>query len=274
MALAKAMMSKNNNIAANTSTSTQQEMSRLQEMIDARNIKTERAIKAQPFVRPKLASTIVIIDDEGPSPRVLMGQRNKALKFMPGALVFPGGRVDRGDYTVKAADALDCCVETVLNSTFAKSASKNTARALGVAAIRELFEETGLIIGEPSHEQLTHRDWQAFSSKGMIPKINSLRILGRAITPPGNVRRFDTWFFIARKQAISFTPDNQFDPSGELEELRWIEPEAALGEQTREITRIFLLELMNRLKIDPDLSANAKVPFYRYRAGNFIRSLI
>lgn len=249
------------------------EFDRLQTMIDARNIKTERSVRNQPYIKPKLASTLIILRGSKGKQEVLMGKRNKALKFMPGALVFPGGRVDRTDHFINAATPLKKTIEEKLQ-TNVSSKSANVAKALGVAAIRELWEETGLIIGKKSQELSKHADWSAFTNLGMGPALASLKILGRAVTPPGNVRRFDTWFFITNAEEINHTPVGGFNPSGELEELQWITPEAAIGAQTREITRVLLMELINRLRIDEALSANVLVPSYRYVGKRFVREVI
>ena len=51
-----------------------------------------------PAVRPRDASTLIILRKDGKKPRLLMGRRNKGHNFMPGMWVFPGGRIDRSDY--------------------------------------------------------------------------------------------------------------------------------------------------------------------------------
>ena len=63
-------------------------------------------------------------------------------------------------------------------------------------------------------------------------------------------------------------------PDGELEELQWITPEDAIGGPTREITRVLLVELMERLKHDPELAFDYPSPMYRNRYGTFTRSVI
>ena len=67
-------------------------------------------------LRPRDAATLIIVDREGPEPRVLMGRRHEGHKFMPGKFVFPGGRVEPEDRRMAAAGALDPYVEDKLNA--------------------------------------------------------------------------------------------------------------------------------------------------------------
>ena len=93
---------------------------------------------------------------------MLMGMRGAGHRFMPHKLVFPGGSVDRPDATATVAEAMPAHVQTMLE----KSCKPRLAHALGVAAARELEEETGLTLGNPYD-------------------LSGLDYLGRAITPAG-----------------------------------------------------------------------------------------
>ena len=62
--------------------------------------------KRSPNMRPKDASTLIILDGKGTNPKVLMGRRHEGHKFMPGLFVFPGGKVDRHDGSVQAETEL------------------------------------------------------------------------------------------------------------------------------------------------------------------------
>ncbi len=84
-------------------------------------------------------------------------------------LVFPGGRVDRGDCLIRAADELHPQTREKLLCHIRGKSTDLRAHALGVAAIRELAEETGLIVGMPSSTPPRHRDWQMFADKGLAP---------------------------------------------------------------------------------------------------------
>src|SRR5919201_4506647 len=108
-----------------------------------------RAKRDQSFanLRPRDAATIILIDRSHAEPKVLMGRRHEGHKFMPGKFVFPGGRVDMGDRYVPVAGQLDPQVEARL-MTRLRRPSRIRARVLAVAAIREAYEETGLLLGK------------------------------------------------------------------------------------------------------------------------------
>jgi 8-oxo-dGTP pyrophosphatase MutT (NUDIX family) len=249
------------------------EINRLQEMIRApkmRELREQITGAGKPFVRPRNAATLILIDGKPGNFRILMGQRNKALKFMPGALVFPGGAVDRADGSIPSIDELDDITANRIFRNLRGRATPRAARALALACARELAEETGLLLGKNASKSPAHKDWHYFKDQDMAPAISSYSLLARATTPPGAPRRFDTWFFTAPANAIGHTPKGGFCPSGELENLRWLTPKEAIAANTREITRVILVELINRLKVDPDLDPDFSAPHY-YFAGNSFR---
>lgn len=253
------------------------EIDRLQEMIRSpkmRKLRENARQSGAPAARIRNAATMILIDGEPGDFRILMGQRNKALKFMPGALVFPGGAVDRMDGSIASVDELDpLTTKRILDNSPAR-ASPRTPRALAMACAREMAEETGLLLGESSNESPPHKDWFFFKDQNMAPAISSFRLLARATTPPGAPRRFDTWFFTAPASAIGYHPDGGFAPSGELENLQWISPEEAIAANTREITRVILVELINRLKVDPQLNTSFPAPRYYFARNYFNREMM
>src|SRR4051794_18484273 len=97
-------------------------------------------------VRPKDAATLILIDRTAKKPKVLMGRRHAGHKFMPGKFVFPGGRIEPGDRRMVATGALHPRIEDRLLARVQRPTSQR-ARALALAAIRETFEETGLLLG-------------------------------------------------------------------------------------------------------------------------------
>jgi 8-oxo-dGTP pyrophosphatase MutT (NUDIX family) len=143
-----------------------------------------------------------------------------------------------------------------------------------MAAVRELSEECGLLIGKPGLFPCLHPDWSAFAERGMAPSLSGLSVLARAITPPGPPRRFDTWFLVTTAERIAYMPDAGFNPSGELEELQWIRPRDAMDGDTREITRVMLVELLHRLERDPGLDPDYPAPFYQTRHRRFHKTMM
>src|SRR6266852_5102012 len=106
---------------------------------------------SSPYVRPKDAATLILVDRSGALPKVLLGKRHQKHKFMPGRYVFPGGRVDPIDRRMPVARPLDSHAQANLMKRLQR-ASAAKAQAFALAAIRETFEETGLLIGVRSDE--------------------------------------------------------------------------------------------------------------------------
>ena len=233
--------------------------------------------KRSPNMTPKDAATLIILDGEGQSARILMGRRHEKHKFMPGLFVFPGGRVDRGDGSIPSVDELDPIVERKIVSTLKQRPTRRRARALGLACLRETYEEAGLLLGEKQEDPQipsNHPDWIAFKELGVMPSLSPLRLVARAITPPGRTRRFDAWFFATPASHIAHRLPEGTGPSGELQELHWLTIDDALKLELPVITVTVLKELQARLANDPELKPQSEMPFFHLRGNSFARDLI
>ncbi|MBL8906561.1 MAG: NUDIX hydrolase [Rhizobiales bacterium] len=148
--------------------------------------------------RPRDSATLIVVRRDGREPRILLGQRHAAHAFMPGKYVFPGGRLDPHDSRMMALD--DLAPETIDRLTRRMRGRPSSARARGIAlaAVRETFEETGLILGKLHDGSLRSPGggWDSFLGAGYGPCLSSLHFFARAITPPGRTRRFDSRFFV------------------------------------------------------------------------------
>jgi 8-oxo-dGTP pyrophosphatase MutT (NUDIX family) len=244
----------------------------------------DRSLKA-PYYRPRDAATLLILDRTAGGPmRVLMGRRHMRHKFMPGAWVFPGGRVDPGDSRVKTADDYEPAELAKLMVEMKGPKTAARARALAIAAIRETFEEAGVFVATPSGAPAPadasapadpHDAFAAFAARGLAPSIDRMRFVARAITPPGRPRRFDTRFLAIPADAIAGRLESGVGPSGELEDVAWVTfAEARDRPELPPITRAVLDELDNRLAGDPHLAAEHPVPYYRWRNDAFLRTMI
>lgn len=223
-------------------------------------------------LKPRDAATLILIDREGPAPRVLMGRRHMKHAFMPGKFVFPGGRTDPDDARLAGHVPLDAAVEAKMLQAAGARATTARARAIALSAVRETYEEAGLLIGEKAVFAAAG-PWAGFAENGVRPSLAGLRLIARATTPPGRVRRFDTRFFAAFSEAVAVAlPDG--GPTHELEALVWLTFEEALAIDIPAITRTVLQELENRLGDDPDLEPSAPVPYYRMVHGRFRRELL
>ncbi len=222
-----------------------------------------------PTVRPRDAATLVVLKPYGSGHRVLMGRRHHGHKFMPGKYVFPGGRLDYADWRVKPASELAPDVVAKLLTKMRGPANPLRARALALAALRETFEETGLAVGAPGTSRSRSPGWKDFLGTGVVPALGDLRLIARAITPPGRVRRFDTRFFavnLERDEDIRFLGE----PSAELEEVSWLEFGEARELDLPQITRRVIGMVESRLAAASGLNTPATTPFYYHRASKWI----
>ncbi|MDB5569388.1 MAG: hypothetical protein JWN93_571 [Hyphomicrobiales bacterium] len=197
--------------------------------------------------RPMLASTLILLDRSHGEPRVLMGRRNPADRFMPGKFVFPGGRVDPEDRRMNVAGALPGPVEDRLGKI--APASPALPRAIALAAVRETFEETGLLLGTMEHgaPPSAPPSWAAFAGHGVYPDLEPLHFIARATTPPRLPRRYDTVFLAADAQAICHRVEGAVGPDRELVETVWIPLSQAHDLDLPLITSVVLRELELRI---------------------------
>jgi 8-oxo-dGTP pyrophosphatase MutT (NUDIX family) len=226
--------------------------------------------------KPRDSSTLIIVDTSSGEPRILMGKRRLDQVFMPGKYVFPGGRVDPADRNVETVDELHETEVSKLLIDMRDTPSAARARAIALAAIRETFEETGLLVGAKGspQRQVEAESWQGFYAQGCMPKLSQLRFFARAITPPGRPRRYDSRFFYADVSAVAVRTEIV---DGELSSLDWFNFDEMRTLDLPAITRVVLEDLIDRLKLDADGDAaaqSAAVPFYRHKNGASRRQLL
>jgi 8-oxo-dGTP pyrophosphatase MutT (NUDIX family) len=232
----------------------------------------ERNLTA-PYVRPKDAATLILVDRSGRVPKVLLGKRHARHKFMPGKFVFPGGRVDPADRQMPVARPLDPGAQAKLMKRLARP-SPAKANAFALAAIRETFEETGLVLGIPVMEipAVPKGPWTAFAQAKTLPDLSDLHFIGRAITPPGRSRRFDARFFTLDASAIAHRVEGVTGPDAELVELVWMPLTEAKQLDMPAVTGVMLEELDAR--IADGFGHDLPVPFYRMPRGRFTREML
>jgi 8-oxo-dGTP pyrophosphatase MutT (NUDIX family) len=226
-----------------------------------------------PNLRPKDAATLILVDRSGPISKVLLGKRHHGHKFMPGKFVFPGGGVEPADKRMPAAQPLDAHAEQhLLRDVKRPSAAK--ARALAMEAIRETYEETGLLLGIRRDEAaaVPEGPWAAFAQAGVSPDLAAIHFIARAITPPRRPKRFDTRFFAADATAIAHRIDGMIGPDAELVELVWMPIVEARQLDMAAITGVALEEL--ELRIAAGLGHDLPVPFYQMVHRRFVRALL
>ena len=202
------------------------------------------------------AATVIALRDRHTAPKVLMGQRGANAVFMPNKFVFPGGAVDPGDAGVPLAGALpDPCA-----TRLGEACAPGLASALAAAAIREMWEETGLVLGRPGVWPDPPADWATFAATGHVPDASALQFIFRAVTPPGRPRRFDARFFVVdANAAIAGDPDDFTAASDELSQLQWIPLAEVRRFDLPFITEVVLAEVAQRAA---DPTAPDSVPYF------------
>lgn len=209
--------------------------------------------------RPKDAATLILTRRAADGWQVLMGRRAPGHVFMASKWVFPGGRIERADFSAASATDLPRAVAARLQ----RELPPRRARALALAAVRETYEETGLLLAEPAPPAPVAGPWREFRAEGALPNLAALSYIARAVTPPGRTRRFDARFFMADAAALLHPEPTA--GSGELDEIAWLPLADARGLDLPAITRFVLAEVAERLA-DPD----RPLPFVRMVRGRHL----
>ncbi|RRO15065.1 NUDIX hydrolase [Saccharopolyspora rhizosphaerae] len=190
-------------------------------------------------VRPKHAATVVLLRDGSSGPEVFLQRRVKGMAFAGGMTVFPGGGVDQRDADASVAwsgpgpewwaQRFGCTTEV--------------ARALVCAAVRETFEESGVLLAGPdsttvvedttgysaARQDLVSRDVSLagfLAQEGLVLRADLLRPWANWVTPEQEPRRYDTRFFLAAMPA-----GQRADAvTTEAAEAYWATPQQALAD--------------------------------------------
>jgi 8-oxo-dGTP pyrophosphatase MutT (NUDIX family) len=232
-------------------------------------------------IRP--AATVIVLRDAANGPEVFMVRRHHAIAFMAGAHVFPGGRVDESD---RSADASWCDAVPAAREKM-PGVPPDDALALQVAAARELFEEAGVLLARHAagdyvslapaddRERFSRHRAELNAGRATLRQIvtdENLRLALDAlvhyahwVTPPVDVRRFDTRFFVTR------VPPHQtpVHDDHETTESVWIAPTSAIAAAGRgEIvlpppTWATLRELERFASVDAALAWSRTRPVHR-----------
>jgi 8-oxo-dGTP pyrophosphatase MutT (NUDIX family) len=202
------------------------------------------------------AATIVLMRDGSQGLEVFMVVRHHAIDFASGALVFPGGRVDENDYALAANTAL-CPNPKGLDAA---------AMASRLAAIRETFEECGVLFARPSHSvalidgatlravEATHRAPLAegrisfdsvLTAHHLLPATDRLTHFAHWITPRNQPKRYDTHFFLAEAPVEHLAVHD----GGEAVDSLWITPRQALADTAAGRFKLVFATQMNLMKL-------------------------
>jgi 8-oxo-dGTP pyrophosphatase MutT (NUDIX family) len=191
---------------------------------------------------PKQAATVLLLRDGVPGLEVYLLRRTRGMPFAGGMTAYPGGGVDPRDGDVETAWA----GPSPARWAHAFGCDERTARELVCAAVRETFEEAGVLLagaadGGDVVPDVSGEDWEAqrqallarelslaelLAGRGLALRSDLLRPFAHWITPPGEPRRYDTKFFVA---ALPVGQEARH-VTGEADEVSWLTPSAALAE--------------------------------------------
>jgi 8-oxo-dGTP pyrophosphatase MutT (NUDIX family) len=171
------------------------------------------------------ASTVLLLRDGAQGLEVFMVVRHREIDFASGALVFPGGRVEAADLALAGGDA---------------------ALAFRVAAVRETFEECGVLLAAPGTPPAAEGDFAAMlAARGLVPDVAGLAHFAHWITPEPVPKRFDTHFFLAAAPADQAALHDGHEAVDSL----WIRPRDALAEAEAGRRKIVFPTRMNLVKL-------------------------
>jgi 8-oxo-dGTP pyrophosphatase MutT (NUDIX family) len=209
-------------------------------------------------VRPADAAGLVLLREGPGGTEVLMGRRHGRAKFLPDIYVFPGGRVEPAD---RQPTGFPERIEPGLSTALRRGAARYDPIRLLRAAVRETYEETGLMLAVRDAAPPTEIAgvWRDFAEQGLRPRFEALRYVCRAITPRGSHRRYNTRFFLADGSQAA----GEITGDGELEDLAWRPVEAMAGFSLVDVTEFVLQESVRRWKAG--IISNAQpAPLLRY----------
>lgn len=199
---------------------------------------------------PRDAATLMLIrraEQPGRSPLVLLLGRPAQAAFAPGIQAFPGGSVDEADR--------DLAWEPAFTAALTGSWDQRAGLPVRIAAIRETFEECGVLLAQrrggapctarevadlgPYRDRIRQGEPALFrtalAEAGLLPAVGGIVFCADWVTPEGLPRRFDARFFVAELPAGQ---EPLPDPLGEHDSLHWADPRQALEEAMRGTTQL------------------------------------
>lgn len=225
-----------------------------------------------PDIRDAASLVIVKQDDDGTT-SVLMGRRHPDTAFLPNKYVFPGGRFEHSDTRVSAVGTLSSHAQQHLMASVPNETRPENMHALALTAIRETFEETGVVIGSTGNSTASAPgpSWQNFFDTGLQPDPSGLHFFARAITPPGRSRRYDTRFFYVLEKHVGAHVEPIDD---ELDDIGWVSLDAARSRDIASITHHILADITRLTGSEKSGIKPGAVPFYFYQNDAFNRVLL
>lgn len=188
-------------------------------------------------VEPRDAATVILLRPSGSGSEVYYLRRQVSMDFAAGMCVYPGGGVDPRDFAQDLAQDVAWSGPSPREWGARLGCDEETARALLCSAVRETFEESGVLLAGPSDLEVvadtTGEDWEAdraaleshelamtdlLTRRGLVLRTDLLGVWAAWLTPNFEPKRYRTWFFVA------LLPEGQRtrDVSTESSEVAWL----------------------------------------------------
>lgn len=182
------------------------------------------------------ASSILLIRDGRGGLEVLMIERAKTMRFAPGALVFPGGKVDPED-----------CHRWRWHRYLRHGRRPLTDASLRIAAIRELYEETNILLGDTNFDSgfSPALPFTKLLERGTVKlKLEEMEPFAHWVTPETMPRRFDTYFFLA-------ADDGHIEQHDGIEAVaaHWYKPREILSDWENDKVPLMFPTRLNLMKL-------------------------
>lgn len=217
---------------------------------------------AKPAAVPVPAATILLLRDGEAGLEVFMVKRHHQIDFVAGALVFPGGKLEKGDSDAALAAHVDCPADW-----------SDEMRALGAGAIREAFEESGILLARDATtgdfvtaarlEELQHYRPLLDKREAVLAEVLAKEQLRLAldqlvhfahwITPANMPKRFDTHFFLASSPVGHAGSHDGHESVDSL----WVAPGEAVS--NREKWNVIFPTKLNLVKLDASKTVAAAI---------------
>ena len=208
----------------------------------------------------RAAATVMLVRDGSDGLEVFMLRRNPRSEFVPGQFVFPGGAVDPIDREDPGLEAV--CIGLDDATASQRMNVDHGGLAYWVAAVRECFEEAGVLLARRGNSHISFDDpvtakrfsglrrsvydgdlrlAQMCADEGLVLDLDELRYVSHWVTPIGPTRRFDTRFFVAH------APDEQepLHDGAETVESTWIRPADAFSQHAEDKFKMIFPTLVN-----------------------------
>lgn len=227
---------------------------------------------------PRMAATVILLRQAQAGLEVFLLQRHRASDVLGGLYVFPGGKVDPADATPATHALLDQPVDALHQALHEPDLSPATAASLYVAALREAFEECGVLLAHTAQGQPVNpaevvarlRDGQPFGTAlaqlGVQLHTRALLPWSRWITPRmpslGMSKRFDTRFFVAAVPANQIALHDNFEATASV----WLTPRAALEQYWAGEVELAPPQIMTLAHLAPHANVSRVLDVARHRA--------